>query len=105
MNHFLTALIIGIAAGVIDVVPMIAQKLDKRACLSAFMQWLFLGFIIPFVQWDVQPWIKGLIIGELAAIPVMIIVSANDKKALIPMSIFSAVLGIGVAIAGSIFMA
>lgn len=55
MNHFLTALIIGIAAGIIDVVPMILQKLDKRACLSAFMQWLFLGFIIPFVQWDVQP--------------------------------------------------
>jgi hypothetical protein len=104
MEKILIALCIGIVAGLIDVTPMIIQKLDKTACWSAFAHWVVLGLIIPFVHWDIQPWLKGLIIGELSVIPIMIIVLAKDKKALIPMSIFSAILGIGVAVAGSIFI-
>jgi hypothetical protein len=104
MEKILIALCIGIVAGLIDVTPMIIQKLDKTACWSAFVHWVVLGLIIPFVHWEIQPWLKGLIIGELSVIPIMIIVFAKDKKALIPMSIFSAILGIGVAVAGSIFI-
>jgi hypothetical protein len=104
MNSILIALIIGIVAGLIDVTPMIIQKLDKTSNWSAFIHWVVLGLIIPFVHWDIQPWLKGLIIGELAALPIMIIVFPKDKKVLIPMALFSAVLGIGVAIAGSIFI-
>jgi len=104
MEQFLTALIIGIAAGIIDVTPMIIMKLDKTANWSAFTHWVILGLIIPFVNWDMQVWLKGLIIGILATLPVMIIVAPKDKKALIPMIIFSAVLGTGVALAGSFFI-
>lgn len=104
MENILIALIIGVVAGLIDVVPMIVRKLDKRACWSAFTHWVVLGLIIPFVHWDIQPWLKGLIIGELATISIMIIVSERDVKALIPISIFSAVLGIGVAVAGSLLI-
>jgi len=104
MENFLIALSIGIAAGLVDVTPMIIQKLDKTANWSAFVHWVALGLIIPFVQWDIDPWLKGLIIGELTTLPVMIIVAKNDKKALIPMILFSAILGIGVGIAGSIFI-
>lgn len=101
MNTIGVALGIGFVAGIIDTVPMIIQKMDKPACLSAFVHWVVLGTIIPFVHWDIQPWLKGLIIGELMAIPVMIIVFPQDNKALIPISIFSAVLGAGVGLAGS----
>lgn len=104
MEDILIALTIGIVAGLIDVTPMIIRKLDKTACWSAFTHWVVLGLIIPFVHWGVQPWLKGLIIGELMAIPIMIIVSQRDKKSLIPISIFSAILGIGVAVAGSILI-
>ena len=104
MNNILIALTIGIVAGVIDAAPMLIQKLEKPAIWSAFIHWVVLGLIIPFVSWDLQPWLKGLIIGELAAIPIMIIVFPKDKKALISMIVFSAILGIGVAITGSIFI-
>jgi hypothetical protein len=97
----LIALIIGIIAGIIDILPMIFMKVDKYATLSAFAHWVFLGLIIPFISWDIQPWLKGLIIGELAAIPVILMIIKNDKKSVIPILIFSALLGIGVAIAGS----
>ena len=101
MNDILIALSIGMAAGIIDVVPMIIQKLDKFTSTSAFIHWVVLGLIIPFVNWDIQPWLKGLIIGELSAIPVMTLVFQKDRKALIAISICSAILGIGVAVAGA----
>ncbi len=104
MPPIFTALAIGFAAGLIDVIPMIIQKLDKSACWSAFVHWLVLGTIIPFVDWDIQPWLKGLIIGELVSLPVMILVFAKDKKSVIPISVFSAILGIGCAIAGSLLI-
>ena len=104
MNDIFIALIIGIVAGIIDVIPMLIQKLNKFANLSAFTHWVVLGLIIPFVEWNIEPWLKGLIIGELAIIPVLLIVLPNDKKAIIPMIAMSALLGIGVAIAGARFI-
>ena len=104
MNNLLIALCIGVVAGIIDVTPMIIQKLNKTANWSAFIHWVVLGLIIPFVHWDLDPWLKGLIIGVLTTVPVMIIVSTNDKKALIPMTLFSALLGAGVGLVGAYFI-
>ncbi|HHJ52595.1 MAG TPA: hypothetical protein ENJ89_05330 [Caldithrix abyssi] len=104
MNEILTALAIGIAAGIIDVVPMIIQKMDKYANLSAFMHWVVLGLIIPFVSWNIAPWLKGFIIAELSAIPILMMVAPTDKKAIVPITIMSAILGIAVGIAGKAFI-
>ena len=104
MNHLLIALSIGIVAGLIDAAPMLAQKMDKFACLSSFVHWLVLGLIIPFVHWGLPPWVAGLLIGELSAIPVILMTFPQDRKALVPIMIFSAVLGIGVGLAGGVFI-
>jgi hypothetical protein len=101
MNDFLIAIIIGLVAGLIDVTPMIIMKLEKIANISAFVHYFVLGLIIPFVGWDLAPWLKGIIISLLSALPVMIIVYPKDKKAIIPMIIFSLVLGAGIGIAGA----
>lgn len=104
MKNIFIALIIGISAGIIDVVPMIIQRIDKTACISAFIQWIVLGLIIPYVNWDMQPWLKGLIIAELAALPIMVLVFAKEPKSIIPIIIFSAILGIAVGLAGARFV-
>ena len=104
MNNILIALTIGIIAGTIDVIPMIIQKLDKFANASAFVHWVVLGLIIPFVDWNIQAWLTGLIIGLISAVPVIIIVYKYDKKAIIPILIMSAILGIGVGWAGGYFI-
>lgn len=104
MHNFLIALVIGIIAGIIDATPMFVMKMERSACISAFFHYLILGLIIPFVSWNIDPWLKGLIIAELSAIPIMIIVFPKDKKALIPMTLFAAVLGIGIALAGAKFI-
>ncbi|MFH2060744.1 MAG: hypothetical protein ABIJ59_17850 [Pseudomonadota bacterium] len=98
------ALGIGIVAGLIDVIPMLKQKINKNSCFSAFAQWVALGLIIPFVNWNIHPCIKGLIIAELFAIPIMIITYPRDPKAVLPITIFSAVLGAAVGFAGVQFI-
>ena len=104
MSDFLIAIIIGLVAGLIDVTPMIIMKLEKVANISAFVHYFVLGLIIPFVGWDIAPWIKGIIISVLSALPVMIIVYPKDKKAIIPMIVFSLILGAGIGIAGAKFI-
>ena len=101
MENILIALSIGVVAGIIDVIPMLILKSGRSANLSAFFHWVFLGLIIPFVSWDIQPWLKGLIIVELAAVPVLCVVTGEDKKAVVPVVVMSAVLGIAVGVAGA----
>jgi hypothetical protein len=104
MNDFVIAVIIGLVAGLIDVIPMLIRKLDKRDSISAFIHYFALGLIIPFVNWEMTPWIKGIIIALLTSIPIMIIVYPKDKKAIIPMVLFSLILGAGIGIAGAKFI-
>ena len=104
MANIFIALLIGVVAGLIDIIPMLFQKTNKYANLSAFFHWIFLGLVIPFVPWDIHVWLKGLILAEIAAIPVLFMVVPQDKKAFIPIVVMSAILGIGVALAGAKFI-
>jgi hypothetical protein len=104
MNDIFIAIIIGLVAGLIDVTPMIIMKLEKVANISAFVHYFVLGLIIPFVSWNIAPWVKGTIISFLTALPVMIIVYPKDKKAIIPMIVFAIILGAGIGLAGSRFI-
>ena len=104
MNDILIALSIGIVAGIIDVIPMLIQKMEKKANLSAFTHWVVMGLIIPFVSWDIPAWLKGLIIAEISVIPALFIVVSQDRKAIIPMTVMSAILGILIGFAGEYFI-
>lgn len=104
MNSILIAIVIGLVAGLIDIIPMIIMKLEKVANVSAFVHYFVLGLIIPFVSWDIAPSIKGIIISFLSALPVMIIVFPKDRKAIIPMIIFAIILGAGIGLAGDRFI-
>ena len=104
MKNILIALIIGISAAIIDVVPMIVQRIDKSACISAFIQWIVLGLIIPYVKWDIRPWLKGLIIAELSALPIMVLVFVKEPNSIYPIIIFSAILGSAVGFTSSKFI-
>ena len=72
--------------------------------LSAFVHYFALGLIIPFVNWEVAPWLSRICISLLTALLVMIIVYRKDKKAIIPMYIFSILLGGGIGLVGAKFI-
>ena len=92
---------IGLVAGTLDILPMIAQKLARRAIQSAFLQYFFVSIIIvnidlPGLAW----WLQGSLISLALAIPVLIIVTENDKKSLPIIASMSIVLGALISVAG-----
>jgi hypothetical protein len=103
MSKLSISLIIGVIAGIIDVTPMIIQKLDKYACFSAFVHWIILGIVISYIEIPVAPWLKGTIISILCVLPIVILVSKEDPKSIIPILIMSIILGIGVGISTAKF--
>ena len=101
MDTLLLSVLIGIGAGIIDVIPMIIQKLDKRATISAFLQYFFVAIIIvnidlPHIVW----WLQGGLISVALALPVVVLVSAQDKKAVPIILTMAAVLGTLIGVAG-----
>jgi hypothetical protein len=103
MSRLLISVLIGAVAGVIDVGPMIAQKLSKHACLSAFVHWVLLGVLISYVRLPLPAWLNGVVIAVLACLPVAILVSEREPKSTIPILSMSVVLGAAVGVATSRF--
>lgn len=101
MKFFLLSLLIGIIAGVIDILPMLKMKLDKYSIVSAFVFYLIMPFVVFRIHWfgDLW-WLRGGIVALLMAIPTIILVAKDDKKSAIPMIFMSIILGSLVGISG-----
>ena len=105
MHGFWAALLIGVVAGVIDVAPMVARGNSGRDNVAAFLHWLALGLVIPYLHWGLAPWLTGLIAAELLALPVIVMVTKEEPGAWLPIGAMSAVLGALVGWAGSVWVA
>ena len=94
MNKLFLSLVTGSIAGIIDIVPMLMKKLSKKSIISAFLHYFLLAFVIIFIDLPKIPWwLSGGLIALLLSLPIMIIVSDNDKKALPVMVIMALFLG------------
>ena len=101
MKTLLISMLIGLAAGIVDILPMLIQKMDKRSIASAFFQYFFVSIVIininlPGIAW----WLQGGLVSLALAVPVIIIVSEKDKKAVPAIVTMSIVLGTLISLAG-----
>ena len=101
MDTLLLSVIIGIVAGIVDIIPMILQKLEKQATISAFLQYFFVSIIIvnidlPHIVW----WLQGGLISVALALPIVCLVSMNDKKAVPVILTMAAIMGTFIGTAG-----
>ena len=86
-------LLFGAAAGVIDVLPMIIQKLTWDADLSAFFMWVVVGFLIATTELKLKGFLKGILLAFLVLIPVGILIGWHNPLALLPICIMTLLLG------------
>lgn len=93
MKKSAIGLLVGIIAGIIDVIPMIIQKLSWDANLSAFTMWVIIGFFIANSNLKVNGFLKGLLYSFLAILPIAIIIGAKELSTLIPILIMTFILG------------
>ncbi|MBI9093024.1 MAG: hypothetical protein JEZ12_27740 [Desulfobacterium sp.] len=96
MEKLFISLGIGVIAGIIDIIPMIIQKIDKYSTISAFIHWILLGFIISYIQLPLSGWLKGIVIAEISALPIVLLVLKEDPKSVFPILSMTAILGCAV---------
>jgi len=105
MNTILISIAIGIAAGLLDILPMVLQKQDKRAIISAFLQYFFVAIIIVNIDlFGLAWWLKGGLIALALALPVVVIVAEKDKKAAPIICGTAVVLGTLISLAGQMLL-
>ena len=92
-NKVITGLILGAVCGVIDVIPMIIQKLGWDANLSAFSLWVAAGFVISTSDLKINAVLKGILLSFIILIPTAIIIAWKEPLSLIPISVMTLILG------------
>jgi hypothetical protein len=93
LSKLSAGILFGSIAGLIDVIPMLAQKLTWDANLSAFSLWVISGFFIATSELKLPPALKGMVISFLALIPAAFLIAWNNPLNLIPITIMTVILG------------
>ena len=93
MKKIRLGIILGIVAGIIDVIPMIFQGLTWDANLSAFMFWIGAGFFISTTKLNAKGAVKGVIISIILLVPLAFIIGWHEPTILIPIMTMNVILG------------
>lgn len=83
----------GILAGIIDLIPMLVQKLSWDANLSAFSLWVVSGFLIATSNLKIKGALKGILISFLVLIPSAFIIGWKEPISLLPIAVMTLILG------------
>lgn len=93
MNKAWVGILFGIIAGIIDVVPMIRQKLTWDANLGAFSLWVISGFFIATTSLQINSYLKGVLISILVLTPSAFIIGWHHPATLTPIILMTIILG------------
>ena len=93
MKKIAFGMLFGAAAGVLDLIPMIMQKLPLETDLSAFCLWMVSGFLIATSAIKLHPLGKGILIPFCVLLPSAVLIGWKEPISLIPMAIMTLFLG------------
>jgi hypothetical protein len=96
MKQILLALLIGLVAGVIDIIPMIIMKLDRMFTLSALTMWIVVGLLVSKTNLVPFGWLNGMVVTLLVFLPLSFLIFRLDGGAIIKVLIITTILGTGV---------
>jgi cytochrome b561 len=98
MEKFLISLGIGMGAALVDVLLTYKYEANKYTLAAIAVHWLAVGLFMPYIDLGTAVWLKGLLVGLALALPFMVMEIPKDPKAIIPMVIFSPIMGIVIAV-------
>ena len=92
MNYITLALVTGLVAGLLDMIPMFTKGVSFRWCLAALCTYLFAAIIVfygdvPYLPW----WAQGMAVVMMLTVPLLFAFSGKERKA-IPVVVFNALL-------------
>lgn len=93
MRKTIIGLTIGFIIGLIDLIPMIMQKLTWDANISALTMWVSAGFLTARIDLNINPIIKGILIAFLVLLPGAILIGWKEPLSLVPVAVMTIILG------------
>ena len=93
MKNIVIGLLLGAVAGVLDVIPMMLQRLTWDANLSAFFLWIVSGFMLATSNLRLHPVLKGIVIPFICLLPSVFIIGWNEPLSLVPIGVMTLILG------------
>lgn len=93
MKKIKIGILLGVVAGIIDVIPMIMQNLTWDANISAFTMWIVVGFLIATIDLKINSIIKGILTAFLVLLPTAILIGWKEPHSLIPIVLMTTILG------------
>ena len=93
MKKTILGIMLGFIAGIIDIIPMILQKITWDANLSALSLWIISGYLISITNLKLPSYFKGILISFLILIPNLFIIDYKEPTSLIPIIIMTLILG------------
>ena len=92
-NKIYLGVILGVIVGVLNVLPMILQKISWDANISTFITWIIVGFLISTTNLKIRGIFKGIIISILIFIPSTIFVIESNLTGAIWIIIMTLIYG------------
>jgi len=94
MDKLSLSILLGLAIGIVDIIPMIIQKIPRYSTISAFIHYFIATIVIVNIDIPQLPWwLLGGVIGLLLMLPMIIHVGHTDKKPIPIIAINAIVLG------------
>ena len=93
MKKIKVGILLGFIAGMIDVIPMLLQKLTWDANLSALSLWIVVGIFISIIDLKINAILKGISIAFLVLLPSAILIGWKEPISLIPIFSMTIMLG------------
>jgi hypothetical protein len=92
-RNIITGTSLGAIAGIIDVIPMVIQRLTWDANISAFLMWVVIGFILSITELKMNSILKGILISYLVLLPAAILIGWKEPVSLVPILMMTTILG------------
>lgn len=93
MSKTSKGILFGVIAGILDLIPMVFQRLSWDANLSAFSLWVISGYLIANSQIKLNGVLKGIVVSYLVLIPSAFLIGWKEPVSLIPIFIMTLILG------------
>ena len=93
MSKMKIGIILGLIAGLIDIIPMLIKNLTWDANISALTMWIVVGFLISSVDLKINSIVKGILIAFLVLLPSAILIGWKEPISLMPIGFMTTFLG------------
>ncbi len=93
MHKLYKTLLLGLAAGILDVIPMAFLNLNLTTLLATLLHWLGLSIIITYARMPLNNWGSGMLIAGLTSLPLGVVIHTDSIGGICQMTFFGLVLG------------